>query len=79
MKSIRPNEKDFIKLLEQRATENQDNKPFQSSYLHHMLLQHLAWYPWKVFLPLALIISFGLVIVFQSWAVKGVSWLQWGF
>ncbi len=35
--------------------------------------------PWKIFVPLAFMVAFGLAYIFRAHAVWWVSLLQWGF
>ena len=71
----------FLKLLDQRADEYRTTS-------RDRLTEH-PWYklaagwlgvsPWRVIIPVAFATSVFLMLIFRGWAIKGVSWLQWGF
>jgi ElaB/YqjD/DUF883 family membrane-anchored ribosome-binding protein len=70
----------FLDQLETKVTERKDTQMVnQNSQWFKVMEEYLLVSPWKVILPIAIIIGLCLVLVFRGWAIKGVSWLQWGF
>lgn len=70
---------DFLRMLEERVAENR----VETSHLSGSLLRELAaWlgvHPWKVLIPLAVVVSLGLAVVLRGWLLVLVSMLQGGF
>ena len=74
------NEAQFLNQLETKVTERgglpSEN---QKSIWLAVINEYLLVKPWRTIIILALLIALLLVLLFQERAVKGVSWLQWGF
>ena len=73
-------EAQFLYQLEARVSQNKDllNINHVPDWLK-VISTYLLASPWKIILPLAIMIALFLVILFQTWSIKSVSLLQRGF
>jgi hypothetical protein len=73
------NKGDFISELEQRAgVEEESGK----GWLERMIRRMAGWVgvePWRVMVPISILVAIGALVLLRSWVVGVVSLLQWGF
>lgn len=76
---VKQNNTQFLQVLEERAAEYRTKGDDVDRWWYKLIAEGLGTEPWRIILPLALLMGMGMVFLLRGWAVKGVSILQWGF
>lgn len=72
-------EKQFLRLLEERAEEYKEHPRDAEGGAVKILSSWLGVHPWRVIVPAAILGGFGMAVLLRGWLLVLVSKLQGGF